>query len=242
MALQIHTPSTFTNGLYHRHVIFPKPKFSIRSQKPTVDTEPTPEPTSSTKKPAAPGQGFGSPSSSSSPPGKSGVSSSSKKKQKGRRERASIIRRSPVEKPAFAVSKEEEAKAEEQRKNESAFLLAWLGLGGIILVQGIVLAASGFLPEEWDKFFVKYLYPVFTPTVLLFLAGTVAYGVLKYLQNESLKDQNAFLVKSIFICERNEGIFLQGMLTILISDLLTQLLVSWALKQLHNIVQYNICN
>ncbi|OMO85846.1 hypothetical protein CCACVL1_09966, partial [Corchorus capsularis] len=197
MALQIHNPSTFTNELYHRHVIFPKPKFSIRSQKPTVDAEPTPEPTSSTKKPAAPGQGFGSPSSSSSPSAKSSVSSSSsKKKQKGRRERASIIRRSPVEKPAFAVSKEEEAKAEEQRKNESAFLLAWLGLGGIILVQGIVLAASGFLPEEWDKFFVKYLYPVFTPTVLLFLAGTVAYGVLKYLQNESLKDQKCIIQES----------------------------------------------
>lgn len=111
-----------------------------------------------------------------------------KKKPKGKRERASIIRRSPVEKPAF-LTKEEEAKAEEQRKNESAFLLAWLGLGGIILVQGIVLAASGFLPEEWDKFFVKYLYPSFTPTVILFIAGTVAYGVLKYLENEKLKDQ-----------------------------------------------------
>ncbi|EOY22931.1 hypothetical protein QUC31_007993 [Theobroma cacao] len=191
MALQIHTPSSFTNGLYHRNFIFPKPIFSIKSQKPTDDAEPSPEPSSTPKKPAAPGQGFGSssPSSSSSlPSGKSSISSG-KKKQKGKRVRASIIRRSPVEKPAF-VSKEEEAKAEEQRKNESAFLLAWLGLGGVILVQGIVLAASGFLPEEWDKFFVKYLYPSFTPTVLLFLAGTVAYGVLKYLQNENLKDQN----------------------------------------------------
>ncbi|XVE58695.1 hypothetical protein DITRI_Ditri04bG0189600 [Diplodiscus trichospermus] len=143
MALQIYTPSSFTNGLYHRYSIFPKPKFLVKSQNPTVDAEPTPEPTSSPKKPASPGQGFGSSSSSSSPSGKSGISSS-KKKQKGKRERASIIRRSPVEKPAF-VSKEEEAKAEEQRKNESAFLLAWLGLGGVILVEGIVLAASGLL-------------------------------------------------------------------------------------------------
>lgn len=86
------------------------------------------------------------------------------------------------------MSKEEAAVAEEQKKNESAFLLAWLGLGGVILVQGIVLSASGFLPEVWDKFFVKYLYPTFTPTVGLFLAGTVTYGVLKYLQNEQLKD------------------------------------------------------
>lgn len=48
---------------------------------------------------------------------------------------------------------------------------------------------TGFLPEELDKFFVKYLYPTFTPTVVLFVAGTVAYGGLKYLQNEKAKDQ-----------------------------------------------------
>lgn len=47
-------------------------------------------------------------------------------------------------------------------------------------------ASTGFLPEEWDKFFVKYLYPSFTPTVAFFVAGTVAYGVFKYLQNEEL--------------------------------------------------------
>ncbi|KAE8710705.1 hypothetical protein F3Y22_tig00110319pilonHSYRG00163 [Hibiscus syriacus] len=165
MALRIQAPSSLATGFYHRNFIFPKPKFSVKSEKPAADAEPTPEP----KKPTAPGRGFDFSSSSSSPS-------------------ASIIRRSPVETPAF-VSKEEEAKAEEQRKNESAFLLAWLGLGGIIIVQGIVLAASGFLPEEWDKFFVKYLYPSFTSTVVLFLAGTVAYGVLKYLENEKLKDQ-----------------------------------------------------
>lgn len=88
-----------------------------------------------------------------------------------------------METPQF-VSKQEEGKFEEQSRNEKAFLLAWLGLGSIIITQGILLAASGFLPEEWDKLFVKYLYPAFTPTVFLFVAGTVAYGVLKYLQNE----------------------------------------------------------
>ncbi|EPS74311.1 hypothetical protein M569_00445, partial [Genlisea aurea] len=73
---------------------------------------------------------------------------------------------------------------EELKKNESAFVLAWLGLGGIILIQGITLAASGFLPESWDSFLVKYLYPSFTPTVFLFVGGTVAYGVAKYLEKE----------------------------------------------------------
>lgn len=100
-----------------------------------------------------------------------------------------MIRRSPVQKAATLLSKEDEAKFEEQRKNESAFLLAWLVLGVIILAEGLILASSGFLPEEWDKFFVKYLYPLFTPTVGLFVAGTVVYGVLKYVQNEKLNEQ-----------------------------------------------------
>ncbi|TKY68025.1 LOW PSII ACCUMULATION 2 protein [Spatholobus suberectus] len=111
-----------------------------------------------------------------------------KQKQKGQRERASIIRRTPLEKPAF-VAEQQVGKAKEESKNESAFLLAWLGFGVVILVEGIALAASGFLPEQWDQFFVKYLYPSFTPTVFLFVAGAVAYGVFKYLQNEKITEQ-----------------------------------------------------
>lgn len=53
-----------------------------------------------------------------------------------------MIRRSPVEKPVF-LSQVDEKKVEEEKRNESAFLLAWLGLGGVILVEGIALAASG---------------------------------------------------------------------------------------------------
>ncbi|XP_042503727.1 protein LPA2-like [Macadamia integrifolia] len=110
-------------------------------------------------------------------------------KRKGKRHSgrdSSIIRRSPVEKPSF-LSQQGESQSEEQNRNESAFLLTWLGLGSLILVEGILLAASGFLPEAWDQFFVKYLYPSFTPTVFLFVGGTVTYGVLKYLQNEEEK-------------------------------------------------------
>lgn len=46
---------------------------------------------------------------------------------------------------------------------------------------------AGFLPEGLDNFFAKYVYPVFTPTVFLFVGGTVAYGVFKYLQGEEQK-------------------------------------------------------
>ena len=123
------------------------------------------------------------------------------------------------------------------------------------------------------------MYPSFTPTVVLFLAGTVAYGVLNYLQNEKLKNQkwivhwnnpifpncksrlllwkarehlyvssvctfslSAFVVKRTFInWEYNKGIFMQGMLTILIGDLLRQLNM-WPLKQLLKIEYLNMCN
>ncbi|GAV65338.1 hypothetical protein CFOL_v3_08853 [Cephalotus follicularis] len=195
MALQINSPSSFTNNKpYLRFSPLTQSKFTIKSQKSTVETEPNPP---NKPKPDSSGLGFGSSSASASASTSTSTSTStepnprtvtSKKKQKGKRERASIIRRSPVEKPAF-LGKEAKVEAKELSKNESAFLLTWLGLGGVILFEGIALAASGFLPEEWDKFFVKYLYPSFTTTVCLFVAGTVAYGVLKYLQNEEVNGQ-----------------------------------------------------
>ncbi|MCD7450610.1 hypothetical protein HAX54_007581 [Datura stramonium] len=161
--------------------------FSIKFQDPASDNSPKPtEDTASAsstvaKKASSSSLGFGSSVSSKV--------TSKKKQQKGKRERGSIIRREPIQKPSFATQSEESGSKEFQ-KNESAFLLAWLGLGGIILVEGILLSASGFLPEAWDNFIAKYLYPSFTPTVLLFLAGTVFYGVLKYLQNEKFNSEN----------------------------------------------------
>ncbi|KAK4745411.1 hypothetical protein SAY87_011723 [Trapa incisa] len=191
----LHSPSVIGAGrhrLLYAHALLTRatgPKVAVNSQGPNSSAE-TDEPAAvaaSPKKSASPVQGFGS-SASVSPSKSSSASVTGKRRQVGKKERASISRRTPVEKPAL-VSEEEEIRAEQQMKNESAFLLAWLGLGGVILIQGIALAASGFLPEEWDKFFVKYLYPSFTPTVFLFVSGTVAYGVLKYLQNEQIKGQ-----------------------------------------------------
>ncbi|CAH9121643.1 unnamed protein product, partial [Cuscuta epithymum] len=79
----------------------------------------------------------------------------SKRKQKGKRETTPVIRRIPIEKPKFD-SQPARAQPQEPKGNESAFILAWLGLGAIIIVEGVVLSASGFLPEQWDNFFVKY--------------------------------------------------------------------------------------
>ncbi|KAK4431611.1 protein LOW PSII ACCUMULATION 2, chloroplastic [Sesamum alatum] len=172
--LLIHTPT-------HRRPT----NISIKSQQDSSSEDTISGSGPSSKKPggSSPASGFGSSAAAST------TAPAKKKQPKGRRERASVIRRAPVEKPSFATP-EEAARAEELRKNESAFLLTWLGLGAIILFQGIALAASGFLPEAWDNFFVKYLYPSFTPTVFLFVAGTVTYGVLKYLQNESSNKEN----------------------------------------------------
>ncbi|KAK7341062.1 hypothetical protein VNO80_23986 [Phaseolus coccineus] len=167
----------FLSSVQHTLLVFSpvliKPTFriTVRSQKSSSDDDSAPK-------------GFGLSDTAST----ANARKNQKQKQKGQRERASVIRRTPLEKPNF-VSEEQEGKPQEEGKNESAFLLAMLGFGIVIFVEGIGLAASGFLPEEWDKIFVKYLYPSFTPTVLLFVAGTVSYGVFKYLQNEKITEQ-----------------------------------------------------
>lgn len=148
MALTAHSPSLFTarlRSLLHAPVLLPRAtgtKLAVnsQSQNSAAETDDSAEAAASPKKSATPGVGFGS--VAASPSNSSSATVTTKRKQKGKRERASIIRRSPVEKPAF-ISKEDESRAEEQRKNESAFLLAWLGLGGVILIEGILLAASG---------------------------------------------------------------------------------------------------
>lgn len=136
MALTLYS-SCFMNKPYF---VFPSRtnQFTIRSQelpepqKPTTVKDPA-----QPKKPNSTGLGFGSsPSSSSSTSNLSSSGPINKKKQRGK-----VIRRRPVEKPALVS--ENEAQVKEQSKNESAFLLTWLGLGLVILIEGIALAASG---------------------------------------------------------------------------------------------------
>lgn len=76
---------------------------------------------------------------------------------------------------------------EGQERIGRIFFLTWLGFGSAILIEGILLSASGFLPEELDNFFKKYLYPTFTPAVILFFAGAIAFGVSIYRKNEKIE-------------------------------------------------------
>lgn len=59
-------------------------------------------------------------------------------------------------------------------------IISFLGLlFFVILGEGIFLAASGFLDESADAFAQNVVYPAFSPTIILFLAGSTLYGLWK---------------------------------------------------------------
>ncbi|KAL9269332.1 LPA2-like protein [Drosera capensis] len=170
LALHLHSPLLSLNSRSRPHR---STTTTITCQ--TSSSSSTPEPD---KPVPSSGQGFGPRPAQNRP---------SKNKGKGaKRESEKVIRRAPIAKKPELLGLgrneggEVEGKGKESSRGEDVFLLAWLGLGGVILVEGVTLAASGFLPEEWDKFLVKFIYPIFTPTVFLFVAGSVGYGVINH--------------------------------------------------------------
>eukprot|EP00210_Caulerpa_lentillifera_P007686 g7337.t1 len=71
---------------------------------------------------------------------------------------------------------------------EQNAIYALLSLFSLIIINGIIIASSGFLPDSIDKFVQTILYPSFSPLVGVFLAGSVLYGVWK---TRSEKKDNA---------------------------------------------------
>lgn len=58
----------------------------------------------------------------------------------------------------------------------------------LILAEGIFLGASGFMSAEMDQLAQDVVYPLFTPTLGLFLAGSTAYGLWKTKEEDKTKE------------------------------------------------------
>ncbi|CAL5219714.1 g1605 [Coccomyxa viridis] len=66
---------------------------------------------------------------------------------------------------------------------ETSYLL-FLGLVFVfIILEGLFIATSGFLPEAADQFAQDVVYPSFSPTVGFFLLLSTAYGIWKSRQS-----------------------------------------------------------
>ncbi|KIZ04340.1 hypothetical protein MNEG_3617 [Monoraphidium neglectum] len=62
---------------------------------------------------------------------------------------------------------------------ETAVVQLLGGFFALLLAEGLLLAASGFLPEDWDQFIENVLYPSFSPQMLAFLGASSFYGLWK---------------------------------------------------------------
>ncbi|XP_024533501.1 protein LOW PSII ACCUMULATION 2, chloroplastic-like [Selaginella moellendorffii] len=127
---------------------------------------------SSKKKP--PGTGFGE-SQSTSPKKKSSKSPNPPGEVPDTSSSSGIRRRPAPTKPFVAPPPDPQT-----QQLETIAEITLLGLVGVVILEGLALAASGFLPEEWDEFLVKTVYPSFTPTIGLFVALAAGYGLYKY--------------------------------------------------------------
>lgn len=62
---------------------------------------------------------------------------------------------------------------------ENKVVLTLISIFGLIIVEGLFLAGSGFLSDDWSDFGSNIVYPLFSPTVGVFFLGSAAYGVWK---------------------------------------------------------------
>ncbi|KAJ7537251.1 hypothetical protein O6H91_12G106000 [Diphasiastrum complanatum] len=93
-----------------------------------------------------------------------------------------VIRRASPKKPLIEAQIDETA-----QQIETVAVISLFALFAVIIVEGLALAAAGFLPEDWDAFLLKAIYPSYTPTVAVFFAGAITYGLFKYLGGETKK-------------------------------------------------------
>ncbi|CAM6107259.1 unnamed protein product [Calypogeia fissa] len=109
-------------------------------------------------------KGFGSPPKATAP-----------EKKKSSKSSSGSVRRTPPTKPLIEVSPADQR----TRQIETAVVASLAFLFAVIFLEGLVLAGSGFLPEEWDEFAANLVYPAFTPSVGVFLAIAASYGLWK---------------------------------------------------------------
>jgi len=94
-----------------------------------------------------------------------------------------LAKKRPQRKVKVVAPAVEEARGERPVSPASEFetnvlsVLSFLGI--MVLFFGVVLAASGFLPEEMDTMITNNLYPAYSPFVGVFLLCSTAYGVWK---------------------------------------------------------------